>query len=316
MSSLKRSPVLSILFAHRRRSHLVMIMLATAGCLLLVFPFVDSRRLQLSLKLAIIERQLFSGISGSNSVAGQSTPPQPQDESPGDAPTEPPDAALDLSGEWQITNTILESSRVRERNVRAAFQILIRQSGRDFQGEGEMAAGADRQGPTSVPNRLKIYGTIANGSSIAAVFREENRWRAIDGRFILSRSDQNRLTGTFVSTSARLRGSSQWIRTSAPPGVPVCPPLASVQEENSPPAAISWWWSWLLTICGVVGLMLAGSQMHIGWLIGIAGQLLWVAYALYTQQWGFLVSAGAFGGVYAWNWWRRSLLPPPQLPDW
>jgi hypothetical protein len=62
------------------------------------------------------------------------------------------------------------------------------------------------------------------------------------------------------------------------------------------------WWSWLLMAVGVTGLFLAGrARPAVGWSIGLGAQLLWVAYALSTRQLGFLVSAGAYGAVYARN---------------
>jgi hypothetical protein len=67
---------------------------------------------------------------------------------------------------------------------------------------------------------------------------------------------------------------------------------------------VPWWWSWLLTAVGVAGLWLAGSKRNIGWLIGLAAQGLWVAYALATRQYGFLVSAACYATVYFRNWYR------------
>jgi hypothetical protein len=61
------------------------------------------------------------------------------------------------------------------------------------------------------------------------------------------------------------------------------------------------WWSWILTAVGVTGLYLAGRHNKIGWAIGLGAQLLWVAYAISTKQYGFLVSATAYGWVYATN---------------
>lgn len=68
-----------------------------------------------------------------------------------------------------------------------------------------------------------------------------------------------------------------------------------------------WAWSWLLTAIGVLGLFLAGSKRKLGWAVGISAQVLWVAYALATEQYGFLASAAAYGWVYSRNWlrWRR-----------
>lgn len=70
---------------------------------------------------------------------------------------------------------------------------------------------------------------------------------------------------------------------------------------------VPWWWSFLLTAVGILGLFAAGSKRKIGWAIGLGAQVLWVAYAVSTQQWGFLLSAFAYGFVYSRNWlrWRR-----------
>lgn len=66
-------------------------------------------------------------------------------------------------------------------------------------------------------------------------------------------------------------------------------------------------WSWILTAVGVTGLYIAGRKSWVGWAIGLCAQVLWVAYALSTRQFGFLVSAGAYGWVYAKNLraWRK-----------
>ena len=58
---------------------------------------------------------------------------------------------------------------------------------------------------------------------------------------------------------------------------------------------------------GVSGLYLAGRRSIAGWAVGFGAQFLWVLYAVATRQWGFLVSAFAYGAVYARNWfrWRR-----------
>lgn len=67
------------------------------------------------------------------------------------------------------------------------------------------------------------------------------------------------------------------------------------------------WWSWLLTAVGVTGLFYAGRRRAVGWAIGLGAQVLWVAYAIATTQFGFLASAGIYGAVYGRNYvaWRR-----------
>jgi hypothetical protein len=65
------------------------------------------------------------------------------------------------------------------------------------------------------------------------------------------------------------------------------------------------WWSYLLAAVGVFGLWLVGRyKQWWTWLVGIGAQALWVAYAIATRQWGFIVSAGAYGWVYGRNAWR------------
>lgn len=64
------------------------------------------------------------------------------------------------------------------------------------------------------------------------------------------------------------------------------------------------WWSWLLAAVGVTGLFLAGSSNKLGWALGFGAQLLWIVYAVATEQWGFIASALAYGFVYARNWLR------------
>ncbi|GGJ93849.1 hypothetical protein GCM10010123_24650 [Pilimelia anulata] len=64
-------------------------------------------------------------------------------------------------------------------------------------------------------------------------------------------------------------------------------------------------WSWLLTAVGVTGLWLAGQGLWIGWAVGLASQLLWLAYSITTAQWGFLASCFVYGTVHACNLCRN-----------
>ena len=61
------------------------------------------------------------------------------------------------------------------------------------------------------------------------------------------------------------------------------------------------WWSWLLAAVGVFGLWLAGRKDRRGWWVGLGAQVLWIAYATVTRQWGFYASALAYGWVYLHN---------------
>lgn len=61
------------------------------------------------------------------------------------------------------------------------------------------------------------------------------------------------------------------------------------------------YWSWILTFIGVSGLYLAGKKLWWAWLIGLFAQILWLSYAIATKQYGFIISAFAYGWVYAKN---------------
>jgi hypothetical protein len=60
-------------------------------------------------------------------------------------------------------------------------------------------------------------------------------------------------------------------------------------------------WSWVLTIVGVTGFVLAGHKVWWAWYINIACQVLWVSYAIVTEQWGFIVAAGVYTIVFTQN---------------
>lgn len=84
-------------------------------------------------------------------------------------------------------------------------------------------------------------------------------------------------------------------------------------------------WSYLLAAVGVLGIYRAGRETRpwVGWVIGLAAQVLWVVYALATSQYGFLVSAAAYGTVYALNVRRQlrrwdtpaAAAELPELPE-
>jgi hypothetical protein len=88
------------------------------------------------------------------------------------------------------------------------------------------------------------------------------------------------------------------------------------------------YWSYVLTAVGVFGLWLAGRKNLWGWAVGLGAQVLWIAYAYFTDQPGFYISALAYGTVYARNlrrwakerreeregaeWFERVLSAPPS----
>jgi hypothetical protein len=79
-------------------------------------------------------------------------------------------------------------------------------------------------------------------------------------------------------------------------------------------------WDMLLTFVGLAGIWLAGSKRKVGWAIGVSVQVLWVVYALDTDQEWFVLSAVAYATLYGRNWWRwrreeRRRVPPVPIED-
>lgn len=62
-----------------------------------------------------------------------------------------------------------------------------------------------------------------------------------------------------------------------------------------------WWWSWLLTAVGVCGFILAGRKVWWAWYVNIACQFLWLAYAVITAQYGFIVASCVYFVVFTRN---------------
>lgn len=65
-------------------------------------------------------------------------------------------------------------------------------------------------------------------------------------------------------------------------------------------------WSILLAAVGILGIYLAGRKNLWGWAVGVGAQVLWIVFAIVTGQYGFILSALAYGWVYGLNFWKWS----------
>lgn len=63
-------------------------------------------------------------------------------------------------------------------------------------------------------------------------------------------------------------------------------------------------WSIALSVIGIIGLHIAGMKSQWGWFIGLFAQMLWIIFAITTNQYGFILSACAYGLVN-WNNLRK-----------
>ena len=64
---------------------------------------------------------------------------------------------------------------------------------------------------------------------------------------------------------------------------------------------------YILSIIGVTALWLIGRRLWWGWLIAWGNECLWVAFALSTQQYGFILGAAIYGTINMANAivWRK-----------
>lgn len=78
---------------------------------------------------------------------------------------------------------------------------------------------------------------------------------------------------------------------------------------------MNWWWSWLLTAVGVIGFILAGRKVWWAWYVNIGCQALWLAYALVTHQYGFIVASVVYTVVFTKNAisWTRERQSSPSV---
>jgi len=66
------------------------------------------------------------------------------------------------------------------------------------------------------------------------------------------------------------------------------------------------YWSWILAAIGVTGIFLVGQKTIWGWLVLSCNECLWIAYALNTKQYGFIVMATAYVIVYLKSYYEWS----------
>ena len=55
---------------------------------------------------------------------------------------------------------------------------------------------------------------------------------------------------------------------------------------------------WVLAVIGVSGIYFVGRKTLWGWFVLLFNETLWTVYCLVTKQYGFIVSAVAYGLVY------------------
>lgn len=124
------------------------------------------------------------------------------------APVQQPETAQDLSGKWNVVNTIETTSYSTYKNMKIGFHLSINQTGTTFTGNGNKVSENGRSLPAESRTPIQVQGSI-KGETIEATFFEDGRARKSNGRFVWRIDKTGRgLTGNFATTAARSSGKS------------------------------------------------------------------------------------------------------------
>jgi len=114
----------------------------------------------------------------------------------------------DLSGKWNVVNSVDTTSYGSFKNMKIGFALSINQTGTSFTGTGQKVSENGRSLPAGSRTPIQVQGSI-NGDRIEATFIEEGTTRKSNGRFVWRLDKAGRgLTGKFATTAARSSGKS------------------------------------------------------------------------------------------------------------
>jgi hypothetical protein len=116
-------------------------------------------------------------------------------------------ATPDLTGEWNVINTVDATSYRSFQNLRIGFALSINQSGTTFTAKGLKVSENGRRLPANSRTPIELKGVI-NGDRIEATFYEQGTTRKTNGRFVWKIDRAGGLKGTFASSAARTSGKS------------------------------------------------------------------------------------------------------------
>ena len=116
--------------------------------------------------------------------------------------------ARNLSGKWNVVNTVETTSYNNYKNMKIGFALSINQTGTTFTGNGRKVSENGRSLPAKGRTPIQVKGSI-NGDRVEATFFEAGTARNSNGRFVWRIDKAGRgLTGNFATTAARSSGKS------------------------------------------------------------------------------------------------------------
>ena len=158
------------------------------------------------------ERALPASVATTEQPASSDSPasndsPVSNDSSARVARPVAPVSAQDLSGKWNVVNTIQKTSYRSFQNLKVGFDLSISQNGNSFTGRGQKISENGRSLPANSRTPIEVTGSI-NGNRVEATFFEDGTMRKTNGRFVWQIDQTGGLNGTFVSTAANTSGKS------------------------------------------------------------------------------------------------------------
>lgn len=138
-------------------------------------------------------------------LAQESPAPEKEEEN---ARGEEPSQATDLSGWWEMTNTIQSTNYAQYKGLRLGYRLQLEQDGDRISGRGQKWSENGRTLPSSARTPITVTGTV-DGDTVTLRFTERGAKRTTGGSFSWELSaDRTALKGSFESTAANTSGRS------------------------------------------------------------------------------------------------------------
>lgn len=117
-------------------------------------------------------------------------------------------AVEDLSGWWEMTNTIQSTNYASYKGLRLGYRVQLEQDGDRIVGRGQKWSENGRTVPSGGRTPITVTGTV-DGRKVTLKFTEHGAKRTTNGGFSWTLSaDRTALRGSFWSTAADTSGSS------------------------------------------------------------------------------------------------------------
>ena len=127
--------------------------------------------------------------------------------------------AADVSGTWELSLTIEETSYSPYRGMILGYLLFLQQNGASVTGRGEKWAANGEELPSSQHDRIDLRGTIS-GTNLDLVFNIYGTQRQTVGVIRLGLVDDSEAMGDFTWTAASSSGTAIGVRQMSSPSDP------------------------------------------------------------------------------------------------